>query len=121
MTKADHRRDKRRKHRIAPLNCATVQVPIRKERGLMVARRHHFLPQCYLKGFSRSRKQGKAHQVVVFDRDGKSFTSSIINIAVKHDFNRVEIDGHAPDVFEQVMADVSLLLHSMNPSSRQSE
>jgi hypothetical protein len=72
----------------------------------MVARRHHFLPQCYLKGFSRPRKRGQTHQVVVFDRDGKSFTSNILNIAVKHDFNRVEIDGHAPDVFEQVMADL---------------
>jgi hypothetical protein len=70
----------------------------------MVARRHHFLPQCYLRGFSRARKQGRTHQVVVFDRDGKSFTSNILNIAVEHDFNRVEIDGHAPDVFEQIMA-----------------
>jgi hypothetical protein len=71
----------------------------------MVARRHHFLPQCYLKGFSRPRQRGKTHQVVVFDRNGKSFTSNILNIAVKHDFNRVEIDGHTPDAFEQVMAD----------------
>ncbi|MDF0517740.1 DUF4238 domain-containing protein [Bradyrhizobium yuanmingense] len=70
----------------------------------MVARRHHFLPQCYLKGFSRPKKRGKTHQVVVFDRDGKSFTSNILNIAVEQDFNRVEIDGHAPDVFEQIMA-----------------
>jgi hypothetical protein len=70
----------------------------------MVARRHHFLPQCYLKGFSRPRKRGKSHHVVVFDRDGKTFTSNIINIAVKHDFNRVEIEGHAPDEFEQAMA-----------------
>jgi hypothetical protein len=70
----------------------------------MVARRHHFLPQCYLKGFSQPRKRGKTHNVVVFDRNGKTFTSNIINIAVKHDFNRVEIEGHAPDVFEQAMA-----------------
>jgi hypothetical protein len=71
----------------------------------MVARRHHFLPQCYLKGFARSRKRGKTHQVVVYDREGKSFTSNVLNIAVKHDFNRVEIEGHPPDAFEQVMAE----------------
>jgi hypothetical protein len=71
----------------------------------MVARRHHFLPQCYLKGFARSKKRGKTHQVVVYDRAGKSFTSNVLNIAVKHDFNRVEIEGHPPDAFEQVMAD----------------
>ena len=70
----------------------------------MVARRHHFLPQCYLKGFSKPRKRGKTHHVVVFDRQGKRFTSNILNIAVKHDFNRVEIEGNAPDVFEQEMA-----------------
>jgi len=70
----------------------------------MVARRHHFLPQCYLKGFSRPKKRGKTHHVVVFDRDSKTFTSNILNIAVKHDFNRVEIEGHEPDVFEQAMA-----------------
>ena len=70
----------------------------------MVARRHHFLPQCYLKGFSKPRKRGKTHHVVVFDRQGERFTSNILNIAVKHDFNRVEIEGNAPDVFEQEMA-----------------
>ncbi|MDU1671519.1 MAG: DUF4238 domain-containing protein, partial [Bradyrhizobium sp.] len=75
-----------------------------KERTPMVARRHHFLPQCYLRGFSRSKKRGKTHQVVTFDRSGKSFTSNILNIAVEQDFNRVEIEGHAPDAFEQIMA-----------------
>jgi hypothetical protein len=70
----------------------------------MVSRRHHFLPQCYLKGFSQPRKRGKSHHVTVFDRDGRRFTSNILNIAVEHDFNRVEIEGHAPDVFEQAMA-----------------
>jgi hypothetical protein len=70
----------------------------------MISRRHHFLPQCYLKGFSRPRKRGKTHHVVVFDRDGKTFTSNVLNIAVKHDFNRIEIEGSAPDEFEKAMA-----------------
>jgi hypothetical protein len=71
----------------------------------MVARRHHFLPQCYLKGFGQPRKKGKIHNVVVFDRDGKKFTSNILNVAVKRDFNRVEIQGKTPDFFELEMAD----------------
>jgi hypothetical protein len=71
----------------------------------MVARRHHFLPQCYLKGFGQPRKRGKIHNVVVFDRDGKQFTSNILNVAVKRDFNRIEIQGKAPDFFELAMAD----------------
>jgi hypothetical protein len=70
----------------------------------MVARRHHFLPQCYLKGFSQPKKRGKTHQVIVFDRDGKKFTSNILNLAVEHDFNRVEIEGQPADVFEQALA-----------------
>ena len=70
----------------------------------MISRRHHFLPQCYLKGFAQPRKRGKSHHVVVFDRDGKKFTTNIANIAVEHDFNRVEVEGHPPDVFEQAMA-----------------
>jgi hypothetical protein len=71
----------------------------------MIARRHHFLPQCYLKGFSQPRKRGKTHHVVVFDRAGRTFNSNIINIAVKHDFNRVEIEDQRPDAFERTMAD----------------
>jgi len=70
----------------------------------MVAKRHHYLPQCYLKGFSKPRKRGKSHHVHVYDRSGKTFNANIINIATKKDFNRVEIEGHPPDAFEQGLA-----------------
>ena len=70
----------------------------------MVARRHHYLPQCYLKGFSKPRKRGKSHHVHVYDRSGKTFNANIINIATKKDFNRVEIEGHPPDALEQGLA-----------------
>jgi Protein of unknown function (DUF4238) len=67
----------------------------------MVARRHHYLPRCYLKGFSKPRERGKWHYVHVYDRSGETFKANIINIATQKDFNRVEIEGHPPDAFEQ--------------------
>jgi hypothetical protein len=70
----------------------------------MVARRHHYLPRCYLKGFAKPRKRGKSHHVHVFDRDGKTFTANIINVATEKDFNRIEVEGHPPDAFEQGIA-----------------
>ncbi len=40
----------------------------------------------------------------VFDRDGKTFTANITNVATERDFNRVDIEGHPPDAFEQGIA-----------------
>src|SRR4051794_29866502 len=69
----------------------------------MIARRHHYIPRCYLKGFSVARK--KRRQIVVFDCNaGRSFETATENVAVETDFNRVEIEGHPPDAFEKGMA-----------------
>jgi hypothetical protein len=69
----------------------------------MVARRHHFIPRCYLKGFAVERK--KKAQIIVFDRSsGESYQTALDNVAVERDFNRVEIDGQPPDAFEGSMA-----------------
>jgi hypothetical protein len=66
----------------------------------MTARRHHYVPRCYLRGFAVARKKGK-HQVLVYDRkQRKVFPSAIENIAAERDFNRVEIEGMAPDALE---------------------
>src|SRR5689334_24429157 len=70
----------------------------------MVARRHHYLPRCYLKHFAKPRARGSSHHVHVFDRDGKAFTANISNVATERDFNRVDIEGHPPDAFEQGIA-----------------
>ena len=67
----------------------------------MVAKRHHYLPQCYLKGFSKPKKRGRVQAVQVYDRSGKTFNTNIINIANEKDFNRVEIEGQPQDVFEK--------------------
>ena len=70
----------------------------------MTARRHHFIPQCYLKGFAAARKQGK-YQVHVFDRQTrKTFKCATENIGLERDFNRVNVEGHDPDAFEAGVA-----------------
>jgi hypothetical protein len=69
----------------------------------MVARRHHYVPRCYLKGFSVPRK-GKP-QVQVFDKVlRKAFATAIDNVALERDFNTVKVDGLEPDAFEKAMA-----------------
>jgi hypothetical protein len=69
----------------------------------VTARRHHFVPQFYLKGFTVERK--KKRQITVFDaKERKVFTTAIDNVAHDRDFNRVEIDGLAPDAFENALA-----------------
>jgi Protein of unknown function (DUF4238) len=69
----------------------------------MVARRHHYVPKFYLKGFAVARK--KSHQLIVFDcKSGRSFPTATENVALETDFNRVEVDGYPPDVVETAMA-----------------
>jgi Protein of unknown function (DUF4238) len=69
----------------------------------MVARRHHYVPEFYLKGFAVARK--KSHQLIAFDgKSRKAFPTATRNVAVERDFNRVEIEGHRPDAFENAMA-----------------
>ncbi|MBQ0821643.1 DUF4238 domain-containing protein [Microvirga sp. HBU67558] len=53
------------------------------------ARRHHFVSQCYLKGFtSDGTKDGQLFVVNV--ADGSTFSTRPINVAVERDFNAVE-------------------------------
>jgi hypothetical protein len=70
----------------------------------MVARRHHFVSRCYLKGFSAARRKGKP-QVQVFDKGThKTFPAAIDNVALERDFNTIHVEGLSSDAFESVMA-----------------
>jgi len=70
----------------------------------MTARRHHFVPQCYLRSFAVPRKAGK-YQLHVFDRQtGKTFQTATENIALERDFNRVDVEGHPSDALEAGLA-----------------
>jgi hypothetical protein len=68
------------------------------------ARRHHYVPRCYLKAFSVPRKNKQTIQV--FDRkNGKTYSAAIENVAVERDFNTVHVEGLDPDAFEKAAAD----------------
>jgi hypothetical protein len=63
------------------------------------ARNHHWIPQCYLKGFSRSRS--KNAKLFIVDAVGrKSFETIPRNVASARDFNRIDIPGLDPNQIE---------------------
>lgn len=68
------------------------------------ARHHHYIPQCYLKGFTKSgAKKSKLH---VFDlRRNSRFETTTRNVGGRRDFNRVEIEGASPDAFESSLSE----------------
>jgi hypothetical protein len=66
---------------------------------MSTARRHHYLPRCYLKAFAVPRK--KEYQTTVFDAlERKTYPTNIKNVGVELDFNRVNIEGYEPDALE---------------------
>ena len=69
-----------------------------------VARRHHFVPQGYLAGFTNNGT--RAGLLTVFDRVSQSiFLAKPRNVAAKRDFNRVDLEGRPPDYLEQAMGE----------------
>jgi hypothetical protein len=73
----------------------------------MVAKRHHFVPKCYLEAFCVQGDKKKASDIYVFDAvTRKDFRTSPDNVALQTDFNTVDLEGHEPDAFELAMASV---------------
>jgi hypothetical protein len=69
----------------------------------MTARHHHFLSQCYLKGFTRGKS--KKSKLAVIDLKGKkSFETTPRNVGGVRDFNRVEIEGVDPNYLESELS-----------------
>jgi len=68
----------------------------------MTARQHHYVPQCYLKGFVANREKPKLF--VVDAKERRSFSTSPANVAVERDFHRIDIDGLAPDALENAFS-----------------
>ena len=69
------------------------------------ARGHHFLSRCYLKGFAVRLQKKNRYQIQVYDRfERRVFPNSIDNIGKERDFNRIEIEGVAPDTLETGLA-----------------
>ena len=68
-----------------------------------MARQHHWIPQCYLKGFARSRS--KKAKITVFDlKQKKLFETVPRNVGGSRDFNRIDVDGMPPDAVENALS-----------------
>ena len=63
------------------------------------SRHHHYIPQFYLRGFL-SKEENKPKLSVIDIKTGKHFRTSPRNVGGARDFNRVDIDGFAPDIIE---------------------
>ena len=69
-----------------------------------VARKHHFVPQGYLAGFTDDgTRNGK---ITVFDLESqKTFRTTPRKVAAKRDFNRIDVHGLPPDTVERALGD----------------
>jgi hypothetical protein len=66
------------------------------------ARQHHYLPQCYLRGFLPA---GRKSKLTVFDlKERNRFTASTRNVGGERDFNRIEVQDLRPDSLERSLS-----------------
>jgi hypothetical protein len=73
----------------------------------MVARRHHYVPQCYLNAFAVTHKRRQKPHLLAFDAiEAKCFRVPPDKVALETDFNTINLEGHPPDAFEQALASV---------------
>jgi Protein of unknown function (DUF4238) len=70
----------------------------------MTARRHHYISQCYFKGFVPN-----PEKPLLFATDfktRKTFSSPPENIAAERDFHTVDVPGQSPDIVEAKLGEV---------------
>jgi len=71
---------------------------------LSKSRHHHYLSQCYLKGFTQG--SAKKSKLTVLDLNNKKkFETIPRNVGGMRDFNRVDIDGLDPEIVEKTQSD----------------
>ncbi|HBP5689810.1 TPA: DUF4238 domain-containing protein [Pseudomonas aeruginosa] len=71
---------------------------------LSVSRHHHYLSQCYLRGFTQG--SAKNSKLTVLDlKSNTKFETIPRNVGGMRDFNRVEIAGVDPEIVEKTQAD----------------
>lgn len=68
----------------------------------MTARRHHYVPQCYLKGFAKDPDKPKLF--VIDGKERRTFCTAPANVAAERDFHRIEVEGHRPDTLENAFS-----------------
>jgi Protein of unknown function (DUF4238) len=64
---------------------------------MTVARKHHYVPQMYLKGFANNEDQC----FVIDASTRKAFTAATANIAAERDYNKIEAEGVPTDALEK--------------------
>ncbi len=69
----------------------------------MRSRHHHYLPQCYLKGFTRGGGRNSKLTVIDLGRN-KRFETIPRNVGGMRDFNRLDIDGLDRNILEKTLA-----------------
>ena len=68
-------------------------------------RRHHYLPQCYLRGFAETREEGAP--LHAFDVTEKRWFATIPrHVGYVKDFNRVDDPQHAPSALERALVGI---------------
>jgi hypothetical protein len=71
----------------------------------MTAHNHHFLSQCYLRGFTDG--ESKNSKLLVFDHVTKKvFQTTPRNVGAERDFNRVDLEGMDPDALERALSEI---------------
>jgi hypothetical protein len=74
---------------------------VAKEAKGAAPRRHHYVPQFYLRGFV-----GEKDQLFVVDRPSeKTFRTQPKNVAAERDFNRVDVEGMDPAAVEKALSE----------------
>lgn len=69
----------------------------------MSARHHHYISQCYLKGFTKGGSK-KSKLTVVDFKEKKCFETIPRNVGGIRDFNRIDVNGTNPNTIEQTLA-----------------
>jgi hypothetical protein len=68
----------------------------------VTARNHHYVPQCYLKGFTKDQKKPR---LFVVDRKGTApFFTHPRNVASRRDFHRINVEGLPADTLESAFS-----------------
>lgn len=70
----------------------------------MTARHHHFLSQCYLRGFTKNGSK-KSNLIVVELSQKKHFETKPRNVGGIRDFNRINAEGVDQNILEKSLAD----------------
>ena len=79
---------------------------------MTIARNHHWIPQCYLKGFAKARS--KKSKLTVLDLIGqKTFETVPRNVASERDFNRLDSSTIDPNLVEKRLGELEGALDSV--------